>query len=82
MFTTAGLGEIQHPLNALSLVLGGHIRVGMGDNINSAPGEKAKSNAQLVELAAHLVQDLNRTVATPAQAREMLNIDQTPTQYT
>ncbi len=81
IFSTGGVGEIQSPINALSLMLGGHIRVGLGDNIFSAPRKKAKSNAELVEIAVRLIQEVNRTVATPAQAREMLQMSAKPSSY-
>ena len=61
--------------------MGGHVRVGMEDNVYYRRGEKAKSNAQLVERAVRLIHELNREVATPAQAREMLGISRSPMQY-
>ena len=42
---------------------------------------KAKNNAQLVERAARISKELNRPVATPTEAREMLGISKTPTKY-
>jgi 3-keto-5-aminohexanoate cleavage enzyme len=81
LFSAIGVGALQLPVNALSLIMGGHIRVGMEDNVYYRRGEKAKSNAQLVEKAVRLVHDLNREVATPAQAREMLGINLIPKQY-
>ena len=44
-------------------------------------GEKAKSNAQLVERAARLANELNRGVASPAQARAMLDLSPIPSTY-
>jgi len=41
----------------------------------------AKSNAQQVERAVRIIHELNREVATPVQAREMLGLSQTPKQY-
>ncbi len=81
MFSAIGVGPLQIPVNALSLIMGGHIRVGMEDNVYFRRGEKAQSNAQLVEKAVRLVHDLNREVATPAQARQMLGIDLIPKRY-
>jgi 3-keto-5-aminohexanoate cleavage enzyme len=61
----------QLPLLAMTMVLGGHIRVGFEDNIYLREGVLAKSNAQLVEGAVNLVHQLQYEVATPDEAREM-----------
>jgi len=81
IFSAIGTGSLELPIITLSLIMGGHIRVGMEDNVYYRRGEKAKSNAQLVERAVRLINELNREVATPAQAREMLGLSQTPKQY-
>ena len=80
-FSAIGTGALELPIITLSLIMGGHLRVGLEDNVNYKRGEKAKSNAQLVERAVRLVHELNREVATPAQAREMLGISAEPRQY-
>ena len=61
--------------------MGGHIRVGMEDNVYYERGELAVSNAQFVERAVRLCHELNREVATPAQARQMLGLSAEPKQY-
>jgi 3-keto-5-aminohexanoate cleavage enzyme len=81
LWLTSGIGPHQLPMTTFSLLLGGHVRVGLEDNVYYRRGEKAKSNAQLVERAVRLANELNREVATPAQAREMLGISATPTRY-
>lgn len=81
IFSSIGTGALELPIITLSLIMGGHLRVGMEDNVNYKRGEKAASNAQLVERAVRLVHELNREVATPAQAREILGISQEPKQY-
>lgn len=58
----------------MGLLLGGGVRVGLEDNIWYAKGEKAKSNAQLVERAVRVIHELGFEVATPDEAREMLGI--------
>ncbi|MEM2840715.1 MAG: 3-keto-5-aminohexanoate cleavage protein, partial [Candidatus Bathyarchaeia archaeon] len=63
------------------MMLGMHVRVGMEDNIYYARGVKAKSNAELVERAVRIAKELNRPIATPTEAREMLGISKTPTKY-
>ncbi|RJP17732.1 MAG: 3-keto-5-aminohexanoate cleavage protein [Candidatus Abyssobacteria bacterium SURF_5] len=81
MFSAIGTGVLELPIITLSLIMGGHIRVGLEDNVYYKRGQLAKSNAELVERAVRLVHELNREVATPAQAREMLGLSQTPKQY-
>jgi 3-keto-5-aminohexanoate cleavage enzyme len=61
----------QLPLLAMTMVLGGHIRVGFEDNIYLKEGVLAKSNAQLVEGAVSLVHQLQYEVASPDEAREI-----------
>jgi 3-keto-5-aminohexanoate cleavage enzyme len=62
-------------MNTLGLVLGGHVRTGLEDNIFYQRGIHAASNAQLVERVARLAAELGRPLATPSQAREMLRLD-------
>lgn len=80
-FSAIGIGPLQLPITTLSLIMGGHIRVGMEDNVYYRRGELAKSNAQQVERAVRIINELNREVATPAQAREMLGLSQEPKMY-
>jgi 3-keto-5-aminohexanoate cleavage enzyme len=70
----AGVGRFQLPLAAHSIVLGGHVRVGFEDNIYYRKGELAQSNAQLVERVVRIARELDRPVATSAQARAMLGL--------
>ncbi|MGK5089243.1 3-keto-5-aminohexanoate cleavage protein [Bdellovibrionota bacterium FG-2] len=70
----AGVGRYQLPLAAQALLLGGHIRVGFEDNIFYRKGELATSNAQLVERVARMARELDREVATPEKARELLGL--------
>lgn len=77
----SGIGHHQLPMTTLATLLGGHVRVGLEDNVYYRRGEKAASNAQLVERAVRVAHELNRDVATPAQAREMLGLSSTPSSY-
>ena len=77
----SGIGPHQLPMTTFAIILGGHVRVGLEDNIYYNRGELAKSNAQLVERAARITKELNREVATPTQARKMLGLSQKPSQY-
>jgi 3-keto-5-aminohexanoate cleavage enzyme len=54
--------------------MGGHVRVGFEDNIYYRKGELATSNIQLVERIVRIANELDREVATPDEARKILNI--------
>lgn len=74
-WSAAGVGYPgEFDLVALSLMLGGNVRVGLEDNLRVRKGERAASNAALVEKAVQLAQLLDRTPASPAQARERLGL--------
>ncbi|UCG80355.1 MAG: 3-keto-5-aminohexanoate cleavage protein, partial [Desulfobacterales bacterium] len=73
-WTVAGLGRFQLPLSAHAMAMGGHVRVGIEDNIYYRKGELAKSNAQLVERVVRIAKELDRAIATVQQAREILGI--------
>ncbi len=75
-WTVAGIGSAQLTLGTLAILLGGHVRVGFEDNVYYRKGELASSNAQLVARIARISQELNRPIATPAQARAMLGLKQ------
>lgn len=81
LWLCSGIGPHQLPMTTFAIMLGGHVRVGLEDNVYYRRGEKAKSNAQLVERTVRLAHELNREVATPAQAREMLGLSATPSRY-
>jgi 3-keto-5-aminohexanoate cleavage enzyme len=81
LWLTSGIGPHQLPMTTLAILLGGHVRVGLEDNVYYKRGELAKNNAQLVERTVRLCRELNRDVATPAQARAMLGLSATPTTY-
>lgn len=68
------IGRNQLQLTSLGCLLGGHIRVGMEDNIYMDYHVYAEKNAQFVQRAADFVRSMQMEVATPAQAREMLGI--------
>lgn len=69
-----GVGRHEFPMVAQAVLLGGHARVGLEDNLYLERGVRAKSNAQLVEKAASIIRSLGEDVATPAEAREMLGL--------
>lgn len=67
------IGRDQMPWVAQSVLLGGHVRVGLEDNLYLAKGVKA-TNGQLVERAVGIVQDLGATVVSASRAREILGL--------
>lgn len=73
-WTVAGIGASELNLGVMGIMLGGHVRVGFEDNVFYRKGELATSNAQLVERMARISRELNREVATPAEARKILGL--------
>ncbi|WP_417522423.1 3-keto-5-aminohexanoate cleavage protein [Marinovum sp.] len=69
-----GISRFEFPMLAQALILGGHIRVGMEDNVYLSRGELATENAQLVERAVQLSELLGHEIATPSEAREILGL--------
>jgi 3-keto-5-aminohexanoate cleavage enzyme len=74
-WSVLGVGRAQTPMATLALAMGGHVRVGLEDNIFYRHGELATGNAQLVERVVRLAGELGRPVATAAKARELLGLD-------
>ena len=72
-WASLGLGRMQFPTVALSVLLGGNVRVGLEDNLYLERGVFA-SNGQLVERAVRIIEDLGCEAATPDDAREMLQL--------
>jgi 3-keto-5-aminohexanoate cleavage enzyme len=70
----AGIGRYQLPLAVHAVMMGGHVRVGLEDNIFYHKGVLAKSNAELVARVARIAAEVGRPVATPEQARKILGV--------
>lgn len=71
----SGIGPTQLPATTHSLLLGGHMRVGLEDNLYYSRGRLA-TNLELVERAVRIIKELGYEVATPSEAREMLGLVQ------
>lgn len=69
-----GVGHSALEVMYAAIALGGHIRVGMEDNVMYSKGVLAESNAQFVERAARLIKEYGNDVATPDEAREILGL--------
>ncbi|QKY19099.1 3-keto-5-aminohexanoate cleavage protein [Halolamina sp. CBA1230] len=74
-FNLLAVGRHQLPLTTLSMILGGHVRVGMEDNLYYRKSEPVQSNAQLVDRTARIADLLEADLATPAETRERLGIE-------
>ncbi len=73
-WTVAAIGRHQLPLTTHAIAMGGHVRVGIEDNIYYRKGEPARSNSQFVERAVRLAKELGRPIATVNEARNILRI--------
>ena len=69
-----GISRAQFPLVAQSVILGGHVRVGLEDNLYLGKGELAPGNAALVNRAVSIIRSIGGEVATPDVARSMLGL--------
>lgn len=70
----SGIGPHQWPMVTLAMLMGGHARVGLEDNLYLARGRKLRDNAEAVERVVRIAGELNREIATPAQARQLLGL--------
>ncbi|VFQ47204.1 3-keto-5-aminohexanoate cleavage protein [Desulfoluna butyratoxydans] len=75
-WAVAGLGRGQLPMAMHSIAMGGHVRVGIEDNIYYRKGELAVSNAQLVERVVRIAREYDRPAATVDQARQILGLSE------
>jgi uncharacterized protein (DUF849 family) len=77
IFNTSAIGPAQLPATVQTLLLGGHVRVGLEDNLYYAPGEHA-TNPRLVERIVRIIRDLGMEPATAAEARTMIGLPRAP----
>jgi 3-keto-5-aminohexanoate cleavage enzyme len=68
-------------MTAASILLGGHVRVGLEDNLYYLRGRKLRDNAEAVERVVRLAREMNREIATPGEARKLLGLRPEPTHY-
>jgi 3-keto-5-aminohexanoate cleavage enzyme len=61
-------------MTTMAIIMGGHVRVGLEDNIYLSPGVPAKSNTELVEKVVRISKELGREIATPEEARAILHL--------
>ncbi len=73
VFNVSAIGAAQLPATVHGMLLGGHVRVGLEDNLYYGPGELA-TNVQLVERIVRIARELGYEPATPAEAREIMGL--------
>jgi 3-keto-5-aminohexanoate cleavage enzyme len=81
LWLCSAIGPFQLPLTTLATLMGGHVRVGLEDNVYYSRGRKAKSNAELVQRTVRVARELNRPVASAAEARVVLGVSSQPSTY-
>jgi uncharacterized protein (DUF849 family) len=74
VWSAFGIGRFEYPMLAQSFLLGGHVRVGLEDNVFIEKGVLAPDNAALVQKAVRIVRDLGGSIATPREARQILGL--------
>ncbi|MDX2480120.1 MAG: 3-keto-5-aminohexanoate cleavage protein [Desulfuromusa sp.] len=70
-----GIGKGHMPILYTTIAMGGHIRVGMEDNVMFSKDQLAKSNAQFVTRAANAIKEFGNEVATVSDARKILDLN-------
>jgi uncharacterized protein (DUF849 family) len=73
-WSVLGAGRSQLPIAAQAAAMGGNVRVGLEDSLWAGPGKLAESNAQQVRAARQIIEGLGLAVATPDEAREILEL--------
>ncbi|MFM8768324.1 MAG: 3-keto-5-aminohexanoate cleavage protein, partial [Rubrivivax sp.] len=74
LWSAFGIGRHEFPMVAQAWLLGGHLRVGMEDNIFIEKGVLARSNAELVAKARRIVRDLGGELMGPREARRLIGL--------
>ncbi|WP_306006186.1 3-keto-5-aminohexanoate cleavage protein [Aquicoccus porphyridii] len=73
-WSVLGAGKNQMRVAALSVAMGGNLRVGLEDSLWAGPGVLAQSNAEQVRIARGIVEGLGLDIASPEEARAMLDL--------
>ncbi|MFW5888915.1 MAG: 3-keto-5-aminohexanoate cleavage protein [Bacillota bacterium] len=75
-YSVAGIGRYEFSLAELAIKHGGHVRVGLEDNIYLEKGILAKSNADLVKKVVNIAKKYNREIANPSETRKILKMEE------
>lgn len=73
-YTVTGIGKSEFIVATLGIIHGGHVRVGLEDNLFISKGKLAESNGQLVKKIVRIAHELGREIATPKEAMQILNL--------
>ena len=73
-WSVIGIGKGHLPMAMMALIMGGHIRVGMEDNIYYEHGVQARNNAQFVRRMVRIAREYGREPASTTEAREILGL--------
>jgi uncharacterized protein (DUF849 family) len=73
-WSVAAVGKDQIPIAAVTLALGGHVRVGMEDSLWAGYGRLARDSAEQVRKVVNLAKEMSIVPATPDEAREMIGL--------
>jgi 3-keto-5-aminohexanoate cleavage enzyme len=73
-WSVIGIGQGELPMAMIGMIMGGHVRVGLEDNIYYFKGVLAKSNAELVKRVVRIAEEFGRRIAKPRDARKLLNL--------
>lgn len=73
-WTVAGVGRYQLPLATQAIAMGGHVRIGVEDNIYYRKGEMAKSNAELISRVVRIAREFDRAPATVEEVRKFFKL--------
>ena len=74
IWSVTGIGRAHLPMSMMALAMGGHIRVGMEDHVFYKKGELAKNNARFVERIVRIAREYGREIASPDEARKILDL--------
>jgi 3-keto-5-aminohexanoate cleavage enzyme len=75
-WTATGIGRFQTQINVAAILMGGHVRVGVEDSIfYNYPKKELATNTMLVKRIVRIAEELNRDIASPSEAREILGLD-------
>lgn len=73
-YSVAGIGKYEFSLAELAIKHGGHVRVGLEDNLYINKGQLANGNADLVAKVVEIAKQYNREIASPREARRILGL--------
>jgi uncharacterized protein (DUF849 family) len=73
-WSVIGAGKAEYSMATMALLLGGNVRIGMEDSLYLGKGKLAKTNAEMVTKMVRIMNELDLTPATPAEARQLLGL--------